>query len=472
MRLPRCLALRLAIDTKRDSQMRLKDCPCGPKLESVASVLSFAYQLGRNTVTEPETGGSQFHFEKPSHLFLVLMAAFMVLGCVRSPETIVSDNDTTVTSKKTEPDEPVSNEANSNDQATIFANKLGEAIVAGNSRAVAQMIAWPEIVARAIEPFDIDKTDKSDLARDVLGGTPQVTNGISNAIRRGSNYQLLHIKQRGDNPFALFRLLASDGTLNYHLLRIKKIRGRLRVDQFFSAARAGEMAEALRSGIVKSAKNFTPAGKATEQQKGLIEDLEIEQRMSNAVAFGFEEEALKLYDQLPDRLKVSRIPMLSRIRAIPETDKQAYLTAVKEYLKRFPRDPAGGLIAIDVGATNEDIDILQQGHRILTEWTGGDPYLDLLVGANLSRLGEQDLALKLTESVDPSSVGLLGAHTFKLHISLAAGDHADVFTQLRILRDEYGIPFTDLKQVEHFRNFIESPEYEQWLSTNNGKTTE
>ncbi|MDA8563473.1 hypothetical protein N9L06_03370 [Mariniblastus sp.] len=408
----------------------------------------------------PETGRIPSHFGKPSRL--VLLAAFMmVAGCDRAPETVVTDNASAATSTSEETNaestKPISNE-----RALKFAKELGEAIATGNSRATARLIAWPEIVARAAEPFDINETDKSDLIRDAVRTAERLTNGIAIAVKKGSLYQLLHVKQQDGDPIAMFRLLSRNGTLNYHRLRIRRIRGQIRADQFVNAAQGGDMSEAIRITLAKSAKNFMPAGKTTEQQKRLIEDLEFQQRITEAAAFGFEEEALKLYDQLPDRLKMNRIMMLSRTKAIPDDNQSAKTTAVKECLANFPEDPAGAMMALDVGAINADIDLLLKSHQILNQWTGGDLYLDLLVGASLAGFGSHDLALKMTESIDPSSAGVSSANTFKLSISLAVGDHAEVLKQLRILRDEFKVEFSDLRESEKFRSFVASPEYEQW----------
>ena len=416
-------------------------------------------------MTHLKTGWTPSCFKKPRRSASVLLVIFMAAGCNRSPETVTPEEVPAVTSTNAESSAETNAEPDtkiSDERATKFAKNLGQAIVSGNSKAVAQLIAWPEIVARAVEPFDIDEQDKGDLIRDAVSTAPSITREIAIAVRQGSVYQLVHVKQRGDEPFALFRLLEGNGTLNYHLFRVRKIRGRIRADQFFSAAKGGEMADAFRNMLVEGAKNFMTAGQISEEQKRLIEDLETQQQLTDAVSFGFDEEALKLYDQLPNGLKRSRVPMLDRIKATPDEDQAAYLTAVNEHLTQFPNDPAGALIALDAGATRKDIDLLLHGHHSLKEWTGGDQYLDLLVGASLAECGQNDLALKITQSVDPSTIGVSGAHTFKLVIGLAADDHAEVLNQLRILRDEYRINVNELDKTAKFLRFVESPEYEQW----------
>lgn len=409
-------------------------------------------------MTNPKTGWTSFCVKKPWRPASVLLVLFMVAGCSRSPEVASSSNAKT----KAELDASIADEPITDEQATKFANELSKAIASNNSKAVAQLIAWPEIVARAVEPYDMAEQDKGDLIRDTVNGAPSITKEIANTVKQGGVYRLVRVKQRGSDPFALFRLIAADGTLNYHLVRIRRIRERVRADQFFSAAQGGEVSDSIRQKLVQAAKNFMDFEKVSEEQKRFVEDLEIKQRLTDAVAFGFDEQALQIYNGLPDRLKMGRIPMLCRIKIIPIEETTNYANAVKHYLAKFPDDPAGGMIALDAGATVKDVELLQQGHRAITEWSGGDPYLDLLVGAGLSQFGRTDLALGMTQAVDPSNAGISGAHSLKLKISLAVDDHAEALNQLRILKDKYGINPKQLEEIEQFQSFVESPEYQQW----------
>ena len=47
-------------------------------------------------------------------------------------------------------------------------------------------------------------------------------------------------------------------------------------------------------------------------------------------------------------------------------------------------------------------------------------------------------------------------------MGLAVKDHAEVLKQLRVLRDEFGLQFSDLSKAEGFEDFAKSPEHEQW----------
>ena len=436
-----------------------KFSPCCFRTLGSARVLSgmvrFAHQLFKEIVIIPKALWSNGRFEKSWRLVPVFLIALIASGCDRSDAPVVDSNqaDTAIDQ---------SNDLVSEAQATVFAKELVTAYAKGNRRAVAHLIAFPEIVKRAVEPFGLDGTDKDDLMADAVQAAPKYLAPISSVIKDGGAYQLIHFKQRGDYSFALFRLLSASGTYNYHLLRIRKIRGQIRADQFFNAYDGVELSETIRSDLAGQAEHLMSSKQITDAQKRLLEDLKIQKQMRDAVGFEFEEEALKIYNQLPSRLQMSRLPMLYRIRAIPDTDQATYLAAINEFLAKFPNDPAIGFIALDAAAISQDVDLLQRGHQIHKEWTEGDPYLDLLVGANLAMLGQAELAKKITESVDPSNIDVPAGHTYKLSIASANGDHEEVLKQLGLLRDRYKLNFQDLDKIEQFKSFVKSPQYEQW----------
>ena len=55
--------------------------------------------------------------------------------------------------------------------------------------------------------------------------------------------------------------------------------------------------------------------------------------------------------------------------------------------------------------------------------TGGDPYIDLLVGGLLTNFGKVEEAVEMTRDIDPADVGVASAHEFKLSVALASNDH-------------------------------------------------
>ena len=96
------------------------------------------------------------------------------------------------------------------------------------------------------------------------------------------------------------------------------------------------------------------------------------------------------------------------------------------------------------------------------KWTGGDPFLSLMVAANLAIMGRKEKAKELVSSIDVDSLGMSDGHDYRLTVALEIGDHTEVLKQLRILKDEYGYAIEDLRGVEGYEDFVNSEEFKQW----------
>ena len=138
---------------------------------------------------------------------------------------------------------------------------------------------------------------------------------------------------------------------------------------------------------------------------------------------------------------------------------------IDDFIAAFPDDAAVGLITIDAAVFREDHELLMKSYDQLQRFTGGDPLLSLMIGGVLANQGNADQAKKLTESIDPSTIGLASAHDYKLSVAMAVDDHAGTLKELITLRDEYGYELSDLTNIEGFEKFIASPQHEQWKAS-------
>ena len=414
------------------------------------------------SVTSQKTKCSNQIFRPLSLSAMVLLAIVVATGCDSATQTVAPLDVPAVDSGLEDSASSRVNSAVSDDQAAAFADDWLEAILKRDPKAAGQLIAWKEILERSVESFNLSEKNRRELIQGAMTALPKVSNAISDEVHNGGDYRLVHIKRRNGYPFALFRVLGVDGSFNYNMFRIRMIRGKPRADQFFSASTGEEMSDTFRNLLAPGVQSMSLAGRITGTQQSFLKDLETQNSLTTAIRSGNNQEALKIYNQMPPKLQKTKMCMLYRIMATPVEDEAAYSTAIDEYLAAFPGDAAVGLITLDAGAIREDAALLNKSHQSLTNWTGGDPYLDLIVGANLAAIGENDAAVKMTDSVDPATVGVDSAHDFKLAVGLAVKDYAEVLKQLRVLRDNFGYEFVDLSEIEEYKDFADSPEYEQW----------
>lgn len=272
---------------------------------------------------------------------------------------------------------------------------------------------------------------------------------------------------RGDESFALFRVFESDGEINYHLLRLKVIRDRLRADQFYMASTGEELAETLKNAyapILTSSESIS--GPVTERQRSFIREAVEYQKMKTAIFAGNAELALQIYNQLPSSTRKKRIAMSLRIQAasLYPDHAEIYESTIENFIEAFPENAACGLLTINAAVSRQDPKQLRQGHAALNKWTGGDPFLDLIVGTELAAMGQLKEAIELTKAIDPSSLNSASAHNFKLMIALEIKNFDEALKQMRVLANDYDWNFDEIRNWKEFDGFVKSPQFQKWLA--------
>ena len=399
--------------------------------------------------------------DKNRFLVFCFSAVLFTIGCAKVENSSSGAGSVQNTQRDRSNDEAA--DTVSEKEAETFAAQWVEAVESDDLAATNQLIAWEELIARAVEPLGESGKRKRDLIRGGMAGAQTIPKNVTLALEQGSAYRLVSVKKRRNQTYVLFRLDTNEG-FNYHLFKLGRIRGRVRADEFHVGATGEEIATTISKNMAAGLKSDNFVGRMTGAQKQFLDDLDLQQTMFDAVAKGQHEKALRIYRRMPKRLQKNKLPMLNRIMATSAEDEKAYLKAVDDFLEVFPEDSAAGMILLDAGALRGDVDLILKSHRSLTKWTGGDPYLDLLVGSNLASLGEVTKAVELTRNTDPEDVGTADAHDYKLAIALLAKDHPETLKQLRVFRDRYDFEFGDLRQAEGFEDFAKSPEFSDWQS--------
>ncbi len=350
-------------------------------------------------------------------------------------------------------------------EALVFGQAWEEAASEGDLDALEQLYDWGGMLQRAIDGlglnaeaangFKMGATTKSMVGK--IGGP------IAEVLKQGGSYRLIRIVSRGGEMHAVFRLLQADLGINYHDLRLAR-RGnsqRIQGDRFFVAMTGEEMADSLRNIVgpaIQSQGSMT--SKRTGEPNQDFKALETQSKMMQAARAKDTQEVKRLTATLPEKYRETKMVLLATIMAADVEDETNYLAILDQYVKKFPNDPSVGLVTLDAAVIRKDSVLLEKSRQQVQDWVGGDPYLDLLVGANFAEMGRLDDAIKLTESIDVASLNLSEAHNMKLTMTLAANDHASTLKSLLALRDDFGLELNDLSLDEQFKEFVASPEFE------------
>lgn len=357
-------------------------------------------------------------------------------------------------------------ESVSDEEAAQFSKRWLSALRNENREQANELVAWDEILQRAVEPLGLSRKRERSAVGGAKEGILAVCGlGIPALIQSGASYELVGIQRRNEQPYVLFRLVHLEGELNYHLFRVQRIRGKIRADQLFIAATGEDISDSLRNSLAIGLKPKSSTG----SQANVVNDMKMLSQLQKAVSSSNYDDAIRTYERMPERLKKEKLPKLYYLMATQSGDETVYAKACDDFIASFPDSPAGGFVMLDSAVMKGDMEMLLKAYRIMDTWTGGDPYLDLMVGANLAESERLKKAVEITEGVDPSALNVSYAHDFKLTIAMNAKDYGDVLQQLQYLRDDYGVEFEDLSGVEGYEGFVASPQFRIWEQESKSK---
>jgi tetratricopeptide (TPR) repeat protein len=262
----------------------------------------------------------------------------------------------------------------------------------------------------------------------------------------------------------LFRLLSSNGALNYHdwLLGRSKTGAVTATDCHIFLA--GELySDNLRRSFLPLA--HKSAGASVENLSGPEKDF-VAHFDKFALMGRYAQErnwrqALKTYKELPASVQASKPAMNIRLLAAQAVSSAEYLATIDDFRKHYPNDAMIDLISIDGYILRKDYDRALEAIDRVDKSLGGDPYLKVLRGNILLRQHKLDAARDLVQKALNEDPNLLRAYYAMIEISLDQRDYAETVKWLK-KAESLGVTFGDLTRVRSFDQFVRSPEYKAW----------
>lgn len=354
-------------------------------------------------------------------------------------------------------------------EAESFAAAWAEAMVTNDVEGVRSLFDWDGLCERVAEPLGLPAAEHGQFVRGMKNGNPagQLTNQIASVSQTGGSYKVVRVLRRDGRFHAVFRMTLPNQGMNYHDIRVVRSNGNVMGDRLFVAINSEEMADTMRSLAMPAMKSRNLAARLSGRQKAEEAAFDTTIALLTAVRNGQFEETVRLFEQLPEANQNNKSVMLGMITAQSQLDETKYLEAIDRYRDAYPNDPSLGLVLLDAAVLRQDWDLLETSRTKLNAWTGGDPYVDLMIAAVLSQdANSLEKAVALSKDIDPGSIGLPAAHDHKLMIALHTKDFKTVVQQIDVLNDDYGVGFTadSLRGEPLFEDFVEAPEFTEWLS--------
>ena len=204
----------------------------------------------------------------------------------------------------------------------------------------------------------------------------------------------------------------------------------------------------LQSG--KSAAGFTSL------QREEMEGYRNVAQMLAAARSGNHAEASKIYQQLPEDTKKTKMVFGARLLA---TEREEFFEAVEAMLLEYPNSPAVALSLFDFGIQHKDLPTLTRASELLEKWTAGDPYIDLNVASIMSKLGKAEEASELSKKIDLKKFDFINPIFLKYSIALEVKDNVTLLECFRSLRDDYDQNIKEILKSDACKEFCESLEY-------------
>ena len=349
-------------------------------------------------------------------------------------------------------------------EAETYAEKYLLAVEQNDINTYRDLVLWTDIMERSLEGLGVDEDFKRGFLQGASSTAPQLLAQLSQNNQMGGSYRLVRVVKRAGQTHVVLRLIDPQGLLNYHDLQLTKRDGRVAANFFFIAATGEEFADTLRTTVRASViANQSTLSRLSGDAKKEMEAFQKKIEFVNKIKLGQNTEALAIYETLPESARNEKLVQISRLKATDVADEEAYLAVLDEIKRRFPGDSGLDFILMDAAILRKDYDRFTEHVAEIKNWTGGDPYMDLMAAGVFANGGRVQEAEDMVSEVDVDALRLPIAHDLRLSIGLAAKDYDTVLYHLKKMRDEFGVQFSDLSLVPDFAEFSQSPQYQEWL---------
>lgn len=269
-------------------------------------------------------------------------------------------------------------------EAEAFATSILNAIVLGDAESFRTQFDLNAFAARAFPAIDGNTPVASQLRAVVESKLheigPQLIDVQFHYIRANASYNYLRTINRNDGPRSIFRLVDSDGLLNYHELHlVRRPQGIRAVDLFVYAS-----GEPLSVTLQRTLLTLLPPDKQSRIANlskscaaSLHEVLTLDY-MHRPWRSGDYESVLAIYESLPKELRATKSLQAIRLSAARKVSEAEHAAAIDEYRKIFPDDPSTYLKYLHPHLPTPAYADFYCALDRLDEFVGGDPYLQAL----------------------------------------------------------------------------------------------
>jgi tetratricopeptide (TPR) repeat protein len=353
-------------------------------------------------------------------------------------------------------------------EARHFAERMLRAVRARDAAAIDALLRLRDLSERLVSDLEVSPNERRSFLEGVAKALKRVSYGqqILQAIGDDGSYKLLRIRTVDGRPRPLFRMIHSDGRINYHeyvLARHKD--GEVATEDVFILMTGERISQTMRRLVIPffaSVRNKSLLQKIAPDELG---NLKTFGAMADAIRAGDFKSAVAHYRTLPRKYQEQKPVLIGYVQAtmnLGADGEGEYLAALETFRKLYPDDAAVDFISIDYFYLKKQYDQARKAIDRLDQAVGGDPYLNVVRGNASMEAGRFEEARQAMEKAIQAEPDATNAYWVRISLALREKKHADTLKWLQAIVEKCHVEVQDLAAVPEYADFVKSPQYGEW----------
>jgi len=353
-----------------------------------------------------------------------------------------------------------------------YAQKVVNAVEAGDRNALDALIDFESIFEAATAGFEVPDAERPEMIRGLhssMGSQGGLAGQLIQNSQAGGNFDFLRVRQNRQRPVILFRIIqpASSGGVGYYeFVPRRSADDKIRSVDIYAFTSGEYVSETMRRTLLPlvADRSRTFLDKLLTGERDYVRDFPKFQQIVDIAKEGKWREALALLKELRPETKRQKVVLLIRLRAAQEAgEEKEYATALEEFRMLFPKDPCLELLSIEYYTQRKEYARALECIDGLDKSVGGDPYLNVVRAGIIAERGDRGKARQLANRAIAEEPTLVTAYLTLVAISLEDKTYDETLTLLKQLDQKFKMEFNDLTTVPEYAGFVKSPQYKHWI---------
>jgi tetratricopeptide (TPR) repeat protein len=362
---------------------------------------------------------------------------------------------------------PSSNETFTVDELTEFGQRIAALTNERNAAQLSSLFNMDAFIDRALLGFELPERDtagfKMGFRTTILHPTGMIGSITASVSDGGAAF--MRVREIDSEQRVLLRVIQEAGSVAYlEFVPVRGLGGQLQFSDYFNYMVGDLVSQTVRAAAIPAFANQNKSflERLTGADREAADYLKQLEQLGRLRQTGQHAAVLSRIQQLPEATRQQKVFLLLRLQMAMEIDSPDYVTAMEEFRRVLPNDPAIDFISIDYYFAKEEhqncIACLQRAEDVL----GGDAYFHALRGAVQLLAGDVAGARTVIDEAIAMEPALQFPHVNRLDVLVAQKDYDELLSEMKLLGNEYELVFPDLSIVPEFADFLTTPQHAQY----------